>query len=138
MTGIERLLRLTAFEYCNTIWWRMGTAAQAEDGSWTEINRDRLHFFVDCSDVFAWGTADCEPIDLDTDLDTLEQAVGEAEALLGRYRGQDGFVLWVARKRRMRPQGGMYRHLDEELWHLFDAAGPEREVGVLNPYPRPE
>lgn len=138
--NVERLLKLTAFEYCDNIWWRMGHPEEI-DGKWVELDRDQVMFLVNCNDVFAWGTADAERIDLSpgsTDLDDLEAAVGEAEAIRGRYRGQDGFILWVARKRGMRPQGAMYPHLDKELWHLFDAAGPARETDILNPKPQPE
>ena len=37
----------------------------------------------------------------------------------------------------MRPQGAYYKYIDKEVWHLFDEAGPEREVGKGNT-PKPE
>lgn len=42
--------------------------------------------------------------------------------------------LFAARSRKMRPQGAAYKvRYPEELWGLFNAAGPEREVGLGNP-----
>jgi hypothetical protein len=42
--------------------------------------------------------------------------------------------LFVARVRNMRPQGAAYKvRYPEEIWGLFNAAGPEREVGLGNP-----
>ena len=34
----------------------------------------------------------------------------------------------------MRPQGAFYSYIDKTSWPLFDLAGPEREVGLGNPY----
>ena len=34
----------------------------------------------------------------------------------------------------MRPQGAYYPESDPETWPLFDDCGPEREVGLGNPY----
>ena len=124
---IDRLLRLTAFEYCDAIWWRLPEGEP--DGP--------LMFLVGCNDVFDWGTADAERINDEADLAGLEAAVREVEALLGRYNGVEGFVLWVARKRKERPQGAMYPHLDPQLWELFDACGPPRDVNWSNPKPQP-
>lgn len=134
---IDRLLRLTAFEYTDAIWWRLGDPVPDGVGGWTTADPDELIFLVNCSDVFTWGTADCERIDDESDLNGLEQAIWECEVIMGRYRGADGFLLWVARKREMRPQGAFYDHLDKELWHLFDACGPVRETDTLNPKSRP-
>ena len=134
---MERLLRLTAFHYTEYVWWRLGDS-KFVDGKLIVSDPDTLHFFVNCNDVFEWGTADLEPIDDDADIEALESTVWECEAIRGYGRGEDGFMLWVARKRGMRPQGAMYKHIDRELWHLFDAVGPERELDMLNPKPKPE
>lgn len=42
--------------------------------------------------------------------------------------------LFACRSRKMRPQGACYPDDHPELWPLFDACGPEREVGMGNPY----
>lgn len=42
--------------------------------------------------------------------------------------------LFAARARKMRPQGAAYKvRYPEPLWESFNAAGPEREVGLGNP-----
>ena len=78
---------------------------------------DTITMIVDCSDVFAWGTADCENIALD-ELDALDECY--------RLSPRHGGALWVARKRGMRPQQPCYTgYLPAEV-ALFDACGPER------------
>lgn len=42
--------------------------------------------------------------------------------------------LFAARVRGMRPQGAAYTFYPPETWPLFDACGPEREIGFGNPY----
>lgn len=88
-----------------------------------------LEFAIDCSDVFAWACADAEDITSDQDIDALAQAVQDA--------GDDGPLLYCARRRHMRPQGAMYDHLKPANWSHFDACGPVRETGVGNPTARP-
>src|SRR4051812_47936391 len=51
---VERLLRLFAFDYTESLWWR------GAEGK--HVNEGELRFFVACNDFFAWGTADCERI----------------------------------------------------------------------------
>jgi hypothetical protein len=94
-----------------------------------------LDFFIKCSDVFAWGYADCEKIASQVDVDLLEEAIGDCREIeeMGQFSAS---MLYVARKRGMRPQGAMYEHIPVELHKLFDHAGPERKVGVGNPVAR--
>ena len=49
----------------------------------------------------------------------------------------DSPSLFCCRVRKMRPQGAYYKYIDKEVWHIFDEAGPEREVGKGNT-PKPE
>lgn len=118
MLNLWELLRLFEGEDTDSLWW-------------TCDSEGNLRFFVKCSDLFAWGGSDVEEIALDTpdDLHVLREARAEAE--------HDWPLLWVARKRGMRPQGGYYKYLDEDVWHLFDTCGPERTVGLGNPHPQP-
>ena len=97
-------------------------------------NRE-LDFFINCSDAFAWGFADAEKVASQADVDLLEKAVGDCRELeeMGQFSAA---MLFVARKRRMRPQGAMYKHIPTELHKLFDAAGPVREVTMGNPVAR--
>lgn len=88
-----------------------------------------LTFMVNCNDLFHWAFADAELIESSNDIDQLDAACKEA--------GYDGASLYCARRRKMRPQGACYKHLDEKNWPLFDACGPEREVGFGNPAKHP-
>ena len=85
---------------------------------------------INCNDQFAWAYADCEPV---TDLDLLEQCYKDCIGLIGEIGYIDAPLLYIARKRGMRPQGCCYPS-DERLWHLFDATGPERELNMANPF----
>lgn len=87
-------------------------------------------FFLCVASIVAGGTL----VDV---LRGLAEAVADCETLVGRYNADDAFLLWCARQRATRPQGAYYKHLDPRLHHLFDAVGPEREVGLGNPDPHP-
>lgn len=119
---IRAALTATGFEYTYSLWWR------TYDGS--------LSLYVKCSDFFHWGSADLEEV-TDENVQALVETIAECEAILGRYRAHDAPLLWCARQRGMRPQGAYYKHLPEALWPLFDAAGPERGVGLMNPHAQP-
>ena len=88
-----------------------------------------LEFFINCNDFFAWGCADAEPVQTPEDVGALERAFQDA--------GDDGPLLYCARRRGMRPQGAYYDHIEKEHWPLFDACGPEREVTFGNPKAHP-
>lgn len=88
-----------------------------------------LDFFVKCSDVFYWGTADLEEITPES-IDVLRKALTDTK--------YDGCILYCARQRKMRPQGAMYEYLESESWHLFNECGPKREVELGNPRDVPE
>lgn len=77
-----------------------------------------VSFWVDCSDLFFWACADGEDIGLSEFTD-----LAECYKLSPRYGGW----LWCAKKRGMRPQTACYPYIPKEQWHLFDAAGPERD-----------
>lgn len=87
---------------------------------------DDLRVFVECSDVFVWGASDLEEIENIKDLELLIKSVKDA----GHY----GTKLYVARKCGCRPQGAYYTYIDRKHWKLFDECGPEREIGLGNPY----
>jgi hypothetical protein len=89
--------------------------------------KDRVRFYVNCNDVFAWACADAveiTPENVHLLKKSLEDTKGDACA------GD----LFCARVYEMRPQGACYSYYPKELWPLFDACGPEREVGFGNPY----
>lgn len=100
---------------------------------------------VNCSDVFWWGTADAEDITPE-DLDDLEQARKDLEALGGYDHHVYADTLWVCRKRGMRPQGPWYGYCSADgmirrsfvrkaVEELFNACGPEREDSPQAPRP---
>jgi hypothetical protein len=84
-----------------------------------------VEFYFNCNDVFWWGTADCEKFTY-SDLPDIEKAINETDA-------EDGVLLWVARKRKMRPQGAYYKHIIHKHHELFNACGEERELSFTNP-----
>lgn len=90
---------------------------------------DAIGMNINCNDLFFWGCADCEEIALD-ELASLKLAIDDAAAA-----GADscGDLLWVARKRAMRPQGAYYAHFPEGLAKLFDACGEYRKAEFGNP-----
>jgi hypothetical protein len=83
---------------------------------------------VICNDVFVWGGADCEVITEET-LPEFIQAASDCSDNL-----ELAAILYCARRCKMRPQGAMYTYIPKNLWYLFDACRPEREVGLGNPY----
>ena len=83
-----------------------------------------LRFYANCNDFFYWGCADGEPISKD-DLDLLESSINDS-------KDYNGVLLYCARKRKMRPQGAYYKHLEKDKV-LFDACGDEREIDIANP-----
>ena len=91
------------------LWWRC-------DGKYAPVT-----FFINCNDLFYWGTSDCEPFRID-DIPAMQQAIEDC----GGYLGVE---LWCCRKRGMRPQQPAYPRFDDEkhLWPLFDACGPVRK-----------
>lgn len=104
-------------------------------------------FFVERNDLFYWGCADGEELTADN-LRVLKQSGDDLYAISQEVAGDDEVsaaveraglmcavpALFCARVRRMRPQGAYYSFVPERAWPLFDACGPEREVGVGNPY----
>jgi hypothetical protein len=93
---------------------------------WRCENPDTIEFFVNVNDIFWWATADLEPITPE-DLPAMRQAVADVRKITECKHVSDAFVLWAARKRKMRPQRPAYHMWDKQLWALFDACGPERK-----------
>lgn len=119
---IEGLLALFAFDDCDSLWWR----GVSDKG----VNQSPLAFFVNCNDVFFWGSADVEEIESAQDIADLAQAKRDMEAVEDAH---DWPTLWVARKRGTRPQGAYYANMSVAEKELFDACGPHRETGLGNP-----
>lgn len=121
MAFVMRVLTLFAMfpnDCSESLLWRC-------DGGYAPIT-----FMVNCSDEFAWACADAEPI-TPADIDALEQAFTDVRAVDPDALYQAP-MLFVARKRGMRPQGAAYP-TDARLHPLFDACGPERQIDLGNP-----
>jgi hypothetical protein len=86
--------------------------------------KTNFNFYIDCSDLFFWGASDLEPLipeNFATFIECMEIA------------GSDGPLLFCAKVRECRPQKAFYQYFSEENKVLFDACGPERELGPGNP-----
>lgn len=92
-----------------------------------------ITFFVNCNDFFWWATADAERL-MPEDLPMLRQALTDSKKCCDEGKGAEGgedddwgFLLFCARKRKMRPQQPAYP-TDARLRALFDACGPNRQT----------
>lgn len=94
------------------LWWR------------TDAEYAPLTLFVNCNDLFYWGSADCEEVHAGNVSD-LERARDDLRAIGDLCEGFAD-ILFAARLRKMRPQGPYYNSIPKETWALFDACGPER------------
>ncbi|MFC1420768.1 hypothetical protein [Streptacidiphilus cavernicola] len=92
------------------------------------LDGQQIRIAVNVSDVFAWGCADAEDITPER-LPILEQAWLDCRAVDADEWTAE---LYAARVRGMRPQGAAYPK-EAAVAALFDACGPEREVGLGNP-----
>lgn len=120
---VDGLLKLLAeYDARDSLWWSVAPSGE-------------IRFSVLVSDDFWWGTADLEQITPEN-LADLRSACRDAAAAI-QHGGIHGDTLFAARIRTMRPQGAVYERLPRELWPLFDACGPEREVDVCNPKAQP-
>lgn len=108
-----------------------GEVVDDHDSLWWRVYDDRVVWLVNCNDLFAWGCSDCEEI-TEENFPMLEQAFKDCCEAIGKHSFNYS-DLWIARVRKMRPQGAAYPD-DEKLWPLFDACGPERPTGMGNPY----
>lgn len=93
---------------------------------WWRCEQGKFKWFINCSDMFYWATADCEEI-LPGDIPSFIETIEDTLALSDEYAYCHAPELWVSRKRGMRPQGAYYKHFTPELARLFDACGPERK-----------
>ncbi len=116
-----RLLHVIAeHDVTDNLWWR------------TDDRYAPATFFINCNDLFAWACSDCEEVTA-ADIDDLDQAYKDADAAEKIFHGG---LLWVCRKRKMRPQGAFYKYFNEKESALFDACGEPRKTDFANPVER--
>lgn len=84
--NVLRAMTATGFEYTDNLWWR------------TAQHGEHLAVFADCSDVFAWSSADVEEV-TDANIDALLSCYAECEAIFGRYQAIWAGALFCARQR---------------------------------------
>jgi len=88
---------------------------------------EELDFSIMCSDAFFYATADAEDVLSQEDVDLLEQCIKDclnAKDGLGELRGT---LLYVAKKRKMRPLPDIYTHISKVVQELLNACGTERK-----------
>lgn len=88
----------------------------------------KIRIFINTNDIFYWATSDLDFVE-ELDLPLLRQSVEDCKAA-----GDVGWgdILFAARKRGMRPQTCVMKSMSEEVRKLFEACGPERELGLDN------
>ena len=102
------LLKLFAWDDCESLMWTI------IDG--------RVVFHVFCSDTFWWATADCETV-VQEDLPDLKKAKEDLPE-------GDWPILWVARKRKLRPMRLWLNRSAQDERIIFEEAGPTRAPGT--------
>jgi len=103
-----------------------------DDITWYAKKDGEIEVFVGCNDVFAWGCADMETIE-PGDIDLVGDIVSQLESIdtgLSSYWA----ILYISRKRKLRPQGIIYEGLPKQMIALLNDCGPEREIDICNPY----
>ena len=119
----EFILDLSGFiaehDICGMVDWRT-------DGKYYPIT-----FHLNTNDLFVWGSADSEEIN-ESNLSVFKQSILDCIKIDSVLGAIEGCSLFAARMNKMRPQGAAYPEC-KELWPLFDACGPEREINFANP-----
>ena len=93
---------------------------------WT-VTDGVIQFQVDCSDLFYWACADCEPVTPEN-LSELERSYAEMRSLIpDRHWESRAQELFACRVRGMRPQRPVLNKIEPKLLPLFLACGPERD-----------
>lgn len=104
-----------------------------------ENGEQEVSVSINCSDVFWWGTADSEDVEME-DIPLIEGAWQDIAAAVGNPNPRASLVqmLFICRKRKMRPQGAVYTYVPDAVRPLLNMCGPYREVGPGNPYDIPQ
>lgn len=108
-----RVCRNFGYPACSQLWWRT-------DGEYAPVT-----LFISCNDLFAWATADEEPVTQEN-IAILEQAVADIQAITPDDPSLAD-LLFCCRVRGMRPQRPYYAYIPDALHTLFNACGPARE-----------
>lgn len=104
--------------------WRVSeTITDPETGKWiTDPNDDDIHLYVNCSDLFFWGSSDLEEV-TNENVDVFTQAMSDIRALgdPGKFSPYAGY-LFSARVRRLlpiSPRRAQFEKADPRLLQMF-------------------
>lgn len=89
--------------FLNTNWYKE---------TWTDDAKKSTVLCVNCNDVFAWGCADAEEIN-----------INELEDLYNHFKKDPeyGHLIWCIKKRNMYPQEPVYKMIQNKgIWNLND------------------
>jgi len=94
----------------------------AYDLMWNE----NLEFSIICNDTFGYCSADAEDISSQEDLDSLMECMRNCVEADREHGSAYASILYVARKRKMRPLYEVMAHIPVAICALLEAAGPAR------------
>jgi hypothetical protein len=95
------VLLLERVVFINNFWWKE---------EWEKEQQQKFSINVNCSDVFAWGSADAENLDFE-----------ELEDLFNHYKKDPewGAAIWCIKKRGLMPQTAVKEMIEVEgIWDL--------------------
>lgn len=124
-TQLIEVLKMFSGEYTEDLYWQVD-----------KDDPNILNFYVECSDLFYYATADFELITSEK-LGLLYEAKKDLDALNLSNLHKPFGLLFAARARGMRPLSGYYKYLHPDVQPLFDACGPKRTVRVVETNPIP-
>jgi len=88
---------------------------------------------INCNDFFCWASADCEEV-TEENMVEVQKSIDDAIEVAGEKEGRSwGPLLFAARLRGLRPQGGFYPDMPDPIKKLFNDAGSDRDVDFCNP-----
>lgn len=99
--SILAILLLSGHVFLNNFWWR---------DEYPEEARANISVNANCSDVFAWGCADAEPVQYSELVDLFEHYLKDPH---------DGVSVWCCKKRNMMPQLPVYEVFKKsKIWDI--------------------
>ena len=103
----------------------------SENDCFDSVNwNEDIEFYVNCNDLFWWGSADAEDLNNISDIELFEKSLRDTDSIIGPD-------LYCARRRKMRPQDPYYTEVlckeNYKYQNLFNLCGPKRENDIFNP-----
>ena len=101
------LFLFSRYDCHDQLWWKISPTGS-----------EQLLFFANCSDTFAWATADCEEISFEN-LDVLKASFADVAAVCAEHWYAP--LLFAARVRKRRPMRQFMKKVPDSLRHLFES-----------------